>query len=137
MRLYWKAMTEGVFGKVDFREDGKWWWDPPELTKKISPQNGQKNLVEENLMGEGQKCPCASCIWASVRVVYVCVCVCVFFFFFFNSSFNKFFIFVHSLFFFLFFKIFFYFVFLGFSTLVKCFFCSHSSFFFLDVIFIF
>ena len=67
--------------------------------KQVFFPKWEENLVEGNLMGEGQKCPYAVC--------------CFFFFVFF-------------------------FVF-GFSTLVKCFFCSHSfffrrDFFFLDII---
>ena len=41
--------------------EGKWWWGPP---KVFSPK-WSENLVGENLIGEGQKCPCASCTWAS------------------------------------------------------------------------
>ena len=67
----------------------------------------------------------------STCCVCVCVCVCVCFFFFLILVLISFW-FLFTLFSFsFFFKIFFLFAFLGFSTLVKCFFCSHSSFFFL------
>ena len=71
-------------------------------------QNREKTWMEKiNLIGEEQKCPCT---WAS-SICFVFVYLLIFFL--------KFLIPILIIFFFL-----------GFSTLVKWFFCSHSHFFF-------
>ena len=86
-----------------------------------------RKLDGENLIGEAQKCPCvAHGLQYMLFFLFFC---------FLNSNFNNHMIFVLSLFLFFFFS----FAFLGFNNLVKCFFCSHSFFFFfgLDMIFLF
>ena len=40
--------------------------------KVFSPKWGE-NFMGENQIGEGQKCPCANCKWALIRVVVVVV----------------------------------------------------------------
>ena len=55
--------------------------------KVFSPKWGE-NFVGENQIGEGQKCPCANCKWALIRVVVAvccccCCCCCYFYFIFF------------------------------------------------------
>ena len=69
---------EGVWLRGGEENDGGAPLSPP----KSSLQNGEKTWWGENLIDKGQKCPCASCTWASSSTFF-------FFFFFFNSNFNN------------------------------------------------